>query len=807
MASSTDVTFATWDSKGWDIQYKGTGKISVSRAAGAATATVTGSASIMSYGGDQVGWKLHMKVGNNAEVTADFKKTGHGAYWDDTTGRWITNYDTASVSQPVSVGDSSGSLSVQLWVTVEDGYGTSSSVQSATVTYDSRGSAIINSCADMTIGNAVSISWTAYSTSLYYEFKITCGDFTAWTGRKQVSATGSQTFTGYTVPASIAAYLGSAAKSGTVTVTLYTYTGTTGGAMGSSSKDVTVYTTKAVAPTMQTSWTLVESNTSNPFKDSNKNIGADGTYRFVKEVTKFKLTVYAYSKYNSPPTTLYGYLVKAANAFSTSFSSTGTKTSDGYAIYKAEAYIPATSDGSEVLLKFGVYDARGYYCPVVSNGTFTAVAQTSEADGDRAYVKVNISAYILPQIKDLTLNVSGTTVYVVATTQAINVVNTSSTSINSLTAKLMRKKISTGASTTVDVSSKLGFGLKRDITIYAETLSDVATESYEYTLVLSDKYTSDTESKSTGVVALSLYKGGKGAAFFREATAEGLQIKGNTVIQSPTTGNTLWNFTEASDASYSTLGLSTPSGDVAQTIEFRNVGNATPELIGWDDFHNAYTFRASYWAFYAIRSLKVTTNGNDDTEYLGAYYNTTESMLEFQNIGHTAKMFLTMNGSTSGLPKMYIYDGTNATTLAAINKNSAYITPWKGIGGVNKPVYFDPTYGMPKACDPLSDMFQVKSVSFETGYASESGGTTGEKYLDLSSQITGNWKAIALAGYWVSVARTTSDSYAMNADCRITPSEIILNTAYNRLYACLVNEGSTGWYTKVTARLLCIYTG
>ncbi len=177
----------------------------------------------------------------------------------------------------------------------------------------------------------------------------------------------------------------------------------------------------------------------------------------------------------------------------------------------------------------------------------------------------------------------------------------------------------------------------------------------------------------------------------------------------------------------------------------------------------------------------MTTNGNDDTEYLGAYYNTTESMLEFQNIGHTAKMFLTMNGSTSGLPKMYIYDGTNATTLAAINKNSAYITPWKGVGNANKPVYFEATYGMPKACDPLSDMFQVKSVSFETGYASESGGTTGEKYLDLSSQITGNWKAIALAGYWVSVARTTSDSYAMNADCRITPAEIILNTAYNRL--------------------------
>ena len=725
MASSADVTFATWDSNHWDIQYKGTGKISVSRAAGAATATVTGSASIMSYGGDQVGWTLHMKVGNNAEVTASFKKTGHGAYWDDTTGRWITNYDTASVSQPVSVGDSSGSLTVQLWVTVEDGYETSSSVQSATVTYDSRGSAIINSCADMTIGNAVSISWTAYSTSLYYEFKITCGDFTAWTGRKQVSATGSQTFTGYTVPASIAAYLGSAAKSGTVTVTLYTYTGTTGGAMGSSSKDVTAYTTKAVAPTMQTSWTLVESNTSNPFKDSNKNIGADGTYRYVKEVTKFKLTVYAYSKYNSPPTTLYGYLVKAANAFSTSFSSTGTKTSDGYTIYKAEAYIPATSDGSEVLLKFGVYDARGYYCPVVSNGTFTAVAQTSEADGDRAYVKVNISAYNLPQIKDLTLNVSGTTVSVVTTTQATNVVNTSAASINSLTAKLTRKKMSTGASTTVDVSSKLGLGLKSDITIYSETLSDVATESYEYTLVLSDKYTSDTESKSTGVVALSLYKGGNGAAFFKEATREGLDINGKAYVDEPSTGQTAI----ATDVS---LGSKYSDGRSRTGFKLYDPNNPTYQI-------------------YIGQAGKGTSIDTVDF-YVWDELNDVTLISLREDYG-----FITPWRNKGGENVPVYFNGYGVPTSCGDIGASVYSLPaFKSIGSTTQPVYIN-SKGKVAACSGNT----ISMFSESTGYM-EMPSVSGNSYISgnmdyPSSKQHSGWTPV-LRGYYVN--STDGDDYA-----------------------------------------------
>lgn len=774
MASSADITFALWDSNHWDIQYKGTGKISVSRAAGAAKATVTGSASIMSYGGDQVGWKLHMKVGNNAEVTADFQKTYHGASMNPDTGRYESAYDTTSVSQSVSVGDTSGSLDVQLWVTVEDGYGTTSSVQSATVTYDSRGSAVIDSCADMTIGSKVSIGWTAYSTGLYYKFKFTCGNFTAWSGVMNVSTTGAQTYTGYTVPASIAAYLGSASTSGKVNVTLSTYTKDSSGNcswIGSSSKEVTVYTTKAVAPTMQRSWTLVESNTGNPFKDTGKTTGADGTYRFVSDVTKFKLTVYAYSKYGSPLVTLSGYLgSSSSNSFSASFTSTGSKTSDGYTIYKAEAYIKAKTSGN-VTLNFRAYDARGYCCPVVSNGIFTATAATSQADGDRAYVKVAISAYILPQIKELTLSTSGTTVTIAATTLTTDVISTAAASINSFTAKLTRKKMSTGASTTVDVTSKLGFGLKSNITLYSETLSDVATESYEYTLVLSDKYTSDTESKSTGVVALSFYKGGKGAAFFGEASSTGLTINDTVYV---------------ANADTKVIGIKTLMDDGSPYSDKRP--RSAIRLYDIND------------TSYSLEMGAVSPNASN-TELAWYVWDHKNSRTLFL-VAKDSAVIPAWGSIGSATAPVYFNGSGYPVSCGNIVDNITVIKNWKSTGSSSRPIYID-TNGKAAACSKLTDRIIQWEFAFKIGLVGSSGDHKADS-VTISGMQTG-WKAIGVIGWYMQVASGESGTYSSENAFRIFPAELNVSADYTKINYNITNEGASNWYVRAVVRLLCIY--
>ena len=62
------------------------------------------------------------------------------------------------------------------------------------------------------------------------------------------------------------------------------------------------------------------------------------------------------------------------------------------------------------------------------------------------------------------------------------------------------------------------------------TLSDLETETYNVTATLKDKLNSTDATATTGVTAFSLYAGGKGAAFFKKAEAEGLNVGGDTAI-------------------------------------------------------------------------------------------------------------------------------------------------------------------------------------------------------------------------------------------------------------------------------------
>ena len=766
MASSVDITFASWDSVHWDITYDGTGTISVSREAGKSTATVKGTATIYAHTGDQAGWKLHMKVGDKDEVTADFPNNPHWAIpVRDEKGNIVdyeAPYDTTSVTQDVDVENVSGSLYVQLWVTVEDGYGTKSSVYSATVTYDSIGIAKIDSCSDMKIGDKVNIGWTAYSTSFSYEFEIACGGFSGWSGKISASSATSQKYTNYTVPADIARYISAWSTEGTVTVYLRTYTGSTGNYkyLGSSSTTATVYTTSSQAATIQDSWTLKETNTNNPFKTSKTDIGGDGTYRFVKNISQLKLTVYAYGAYGSIPTYLSGeYYGQKFSAVE--FKSTGI-TVYGYPQYKAEITFTPKTAKSDRWWWFSVEDSREYITPVVGNGIFSRYYYS---DGGYYYLTMNVADYTAPQITALKANLSGTVASVVASTVVTNVTNTSGTSINSLTATLTRKKTSTGESKSTDVISKLGLGSKSGITLASDNLSDLDSNSYEYTLTLTDKYTSVSKTAGTGVVALSFYKGGKGAAFFKEATTEGLSVNGDFYVLNPDTQQAItWVYPSGNNTD---VRFWEPTAQKwSWAMESRNIGDDTniiPEVIGWDSNNQSYMFRFAK---------------------SGAY------VQGWANIGSASK-------------PVYFDGNGRATPCLNLGPSVSSLPNFANTGSALRPIYINSS-GQPTACRAVIDKFKNETVSLVLGTIEGGGGTSGEKQLDLSSLVSSDWKAMAIAGYYIEVWDSTSSKYVQNHDCRITPSQIYLSD-YNRLDCTLVNEGSSNWYTRITVKLLCIY--
>lgn len=769
MASEQELTIPSWIcyGPGWDTGYSGKATVSVSRPSGSDKATVSVSAKITTSGGDSSSWSLYVQVGSNESVSSAFEGGTHhipgGTY-------------NASNDIEVSVGGEAGTLTVNVWVKINSAgaiTGTTSDVKTTDpLNYDSQGIAVITSCSDMTIGSAVNIGWTAYSASFSYKFEITRGKFSEWSGVQTVSSTGKQTFTDYSVPASIASYMDAWSTSDSVTVTLYTYTGSSGSytIIGSSSTTAKVYTTKDQAATIQSNWTLEETNTGNPFKTSTKDTGGDGTYRFVKDVSKLKLTVYAYSKYGAVPYYLSGGFnaLTFSNAF---FSKTDRKDSSGnYDLYKAEITFTPNNDGPAHWWWFYVHDSRKYSTPMIadSSGVFTV---TSDSSGN-VYMLLNVADYSTPQITNLTLNVSGTTVTVYASTSVTDVTNTSKTSLNSLTAALTRKKISTGASETFTVTNKLGVGELSSVKLREETLSDVDTESYEYTLALSDKYTSDTESKSTGIVALSFYKGGKGAAFFKEADANGLSIKGNTTILAPSTGSSICGIYENSSGNYTVIDLNDPKNTVRMTVKFRDIGGSVPELVGWDNAHGSYTFRASY---------------ND--AYIPGW----------KNIG-SASTPVYFNGD--GKP---VACGNIVPTITSI-------AAWASKGNARRPVYFDSS-GVPQACNMFTGssdaMFHIIDEVIDVGTVySYNYGSSYNKYKEVSKAFTNvpsGYKAIAVAGFWIQALNNGSYTYDI-AYC-LSVLDCCVSADQSKVWICVANAGESAQTVRATVRVLCVYTG
>lgn len=117
----------------------------------------------------------------------------------------------------------------------------------------------ISSAGKVTLGNACSIKWTPASSNFKYKVKFSIGSWSHTTDYISPKTTSAYTYTGYTIPLTVANRLPKA-TTGTMTAYLYTYNGTT--QIGSrASKTFTVTVPLSVVPTLGTvTASIVNSN-------------------------------------------------------------------------------------------------------------------------------------------------------------------------------------------------------------------------------------------------------------------------------------------------------------------------------------------------------------------------------------------------------------------------------------------------------------------------------------------------------------------------------------------------------------------
>ena len=118
--------------------------------------------------------------------------------------------------------DGSGTVSVRTWMDTDISAGIVE-LGPKTVTLETIPRASeITSAEDVLLGTSCSVKWTPKSASFRYKLKFSMGDWSYTTGAIHPNKTSAYTYTGYTVPLSVANQI-SSAKTGTMTVTLYTY--------------------------------------------------------------------------------------------------------------------------------------------------------------------------------------------------------------------------------------------------------------------------------------------------------------------------------------------------------------------------------------------------------------------------------------------------------------------------------------------------------------------------------------------------------------------------------------------------------
>lgn len=342
----------------------------------------------------------------------------------------------------------------------------------------------ISSASNVTLGNTCSVKWTPASSSFKYKVKFAIGSWSHTTDYISPKTTSAYTYTGYTIPLTVANQLPNA-TTGTMTAYLYTYNGST--QIGSkASKTFTIIVPK-VRPTINT----LSISLDNSANSTIKNWGLA-----VAGYTKLKFSATASGIYNS--TISYYRIMDSTNSNnliekwkytgSTLNYTTSTITFSGTKKYKSD-----------------VWDSRGY---------------------DSYYsneVEIQIYPYSKPSISTFTVNRSDTNAK-----KVIVKGNWSYSSVNgknAVTATLQYKKST--------ASNWTNYGtIDRNTNVTLTTDFD-ETYSYNFRLVVKDSLNQSAQDEafvSTIAVLMDFRAGGKGLGIGKIAESDNLEVALNSIF-------------------------------------------------------------------------------------------------------------------------------------------------------------------------------------------------------------------------------------------------------------------------------------
>ena len=350
---------------------------------------------------------------------------------------------------------------------------------SATFTLDTIARASsISSAGNVTLENACSVQWTPASSSFTYKIKFSLGTWSYTTGTISPNTTSAYTYTGYTIPVSVANQLPNA-TSGTMTATLYTYNGST--QIGSAAtKTFTVTVPTSVIPTVDAPTVTI---------DNSANSVVAGWGLYVVGYSKARIKATASGAYGSTISTF---------TISGGYSATQTATSLDYT--------------------GGKFSTSG-------NKTFTVSAKDSRGRASEAKTTgaITVYAYSIPKITAFTVGRSTTNAkkMVVNANWAFASVNNK----NSASGILYYKKSTD--------SEWIQYGAITKNTAVTLTNEFLETSSYNFKLVVTDALSESAQEEtfvSTISVLLDFRAGGKGLGIGKIAETDRLEVDMKSVF-------------------------------------------------------------------------------------------------------------------------------------------------------------------------------------------------------------------------------------------------------------------------------------
>ena len=263
-------------------------------------------------------------------VSIDGQATSASKYMTITGSDWVLAVTaTKTVSHN---GDGTKAITISASGSIPDTTLSSTSC-SGRVTLDTIPRAsTLTSASNKTLGAACSVKWTPLSKSFRYKLKFSLGDWSYTTGAIHPNTTSAYTYTGYTLPLTVANQLPSA-KTGTMTVVLYTYSDsgatTQVGSTSSKTFTVTVPDNSSTKPTVSMTLAPVSS------------LGTAFSSLYIQGKSKVKATLSATGKYEADISSYKMYV--GGESYNSPYQS-------GY-----------LSTPGTVTVKGRAYDSRGYY--------------------------------------------------------------------------------------------------------------------------------------------------------------------------------------------------------------------------------------------------------------------------------------------------------------------------------------------------------------------------------------------------------------------------------------------------------------